>query len=598
MQMAEDVAGALPTEASTVGAIALAAAEGHGGEALTRPGTPPVTYRQLGRAIREIAGGLAALGLEGGNRVSILAGTRPEWTLVDFAALCAGTVVVPIYHTNSPQECAYVLAHAEVRAVICEDADQAAKVAAVRGACPTLEHVIVMEGAAEGAISLDDLRALGEAAPRDLCLRRLAAVRTDDVATIVYTSGTTGPPKGCLITHGNLLAMVRMYDHQLQLSTAPPVVYLYLPLAHSLARVAQIVTIDAGGTLAFWGGDPKAIVGELAQIRPTHFPSVPRVFEKIHAGVLGTVAEQGALRQAVFRRAVATGAAVRRRRRAGRAVARADRLRHAVGDRLVLARVRTLFGDRLVLGLTGAAPIGRDVLAFFDACGVEVLEGYGMTETAAGATLNTPGHAKLGSVGRPLPGTGVAIAVDGEVLMRGPHVFAGYHRDADATRRTIVDGWLRSGDLGELDDEGFLSIVGRKKDLIITSSGKNISPENLESALRETRWIANAIVHGDRRPYLVALVTLDPDEAPKLAEEVGVPPEPALMATHDRVRAAIQRDVDAVNERFARIEQIKRFGILPRDLSQAEGELTPTLKIKRAVVSERYAAELAALYDT
>jgi long-chain acyl-CoA synthetase len=597
VEIVEDVAGGRPTVGSTVGAIALAAAERHAGEALTRPGAPPVTYREFGRAIREIAGGLAALGLEGGDRVSILAGTRPEWTLADFGALCAGAVVVPIYHTNSPQECAYVLAHAEVRAVICEDAHQAAKVAAVRGTCPTLEHVIVMEGDAEDAMSLDDLRARGASGPPDVCERRLAAVRADDVATIVYTSGTTGPPKGCLITHGNLLAMVRMYDQQLQLSAAPPVVYLYLPLAHSLARVAQIVTIDVGGTLAFWGGDPKAIVGELAQIRPTHFPSVPRVFEKIHAGVLGTVAEQGALRQALFRRAVATGGAVRRRRRAGRAVGRADRVRHAVGDRLVLARIRALFGDRLVLGLTGAAPIGREVLEFFDACGVEVLEGYGMTETSAGATLNAPGQAKLGSVGRPLPGTGVAIAADGEVLMQGPHVFAGYHRDPDATRRTIEDGWLRSGDLGELDDEGFLTIVGRKKDLIITSSGKNISPENLESALRETRWIANAIVHGDRRPYLVALVTLDADVAPKLAEELGVPPEPALMATNDRVRAAIQRDVDAVNERFARIEQIKRFGILPRDLSQAEGELTPTLKIKRAVVSERYAADLAALYD-
>jgi long-chain acyl-CoA synthetase len=315
------------------------------------------------------------------------------------------------------------------------------------------------------------------------------------------------------------------------------------------------------------------------------------------AGVLGAAAQQGALRQAVFRRAVATGGAVHRRRRAGRAVGPADRLRHAVGDRLVLARVRALFGDRLVHGLTGAAPIGREILEFFDACGVEVLEGYGLTETCAAATLNAPGRAKPGSVGPGLAGTGVAVAADGEVLIRGPHVFAGYHRDPDATSRTIEDGWLRSGDLGTLDNEGFLTITGRKKDLIITSSGKNISPENLETALRETRWIANAVVHGDRRPYLVALVSLDPDAAPELAEELGVPPDPAMLATDDRVRAVIQRDVDEVNARLARIEQIKRFRILPRDLSQAEGELTPTLKVRRPVVSERYAAALAALYE-
>jgi long-chain acyl-CoA synthetase len=584
------------THPATVGAVALAAAERHAGDALTRPGTAPVSYAELGRAVREIAGGLAALGVERGDRVSILAGTRPEWTLADFGAMCAGAIVVPIYQTNSPEECAYVLRHAEVRAVVCEDAEQAAKVDAVRDACPALEHVVIMQGEAAGAVGLDALRARGASAPADLCERRLDAVRPDDVATIVYTSGTTGPPKGCLTTHANLLSTVRMYDERLALRDTHPIVYLYLPLAHSLARVAQIVTIEAGGTIAFWGGDPKAIVGELAQVRPTHFPSVPRVFEKIHAGVVGAVEDQGALRRAIFRRALATGAAVRRSERAGRALGRADRVRHVAGDRLVLAKVRALFGDRLVLGLTGAAPIGREVLEFFDACGVQVLEGYGMTETCAAATLNAPGRAKLGTVGPPLTGSDVSLGDDGEVLMRGPHVFAGYHRDTDATNATMENGWLRSGDLGEIDAEGYLTITGRKKDLIITSSGKNISPENIESALRETRYIANAVVHGDRRPYLVALLTLDPDEAPKLAEELGVPPDPSLMATDERVRAAIRRDVDAVNARFARIEQIKRFAILPRDLSQADGELTPTMKIKRPVVTERYAPELAALY--
>jgi long-chain acyl-CoA synthetase len=258
--------------------------------------------------------------------------------------------------------------------------------------------------------------------------------------------------------------------------------------------------------------------------------------------------------------------------------------------------VRAVFGDRLTVGMTGAAPIGRDVLEFFDACGVLILEGYGMTETCAAATLNTPDALRLGSVGRPLPGTGIGLGEDGEILLRGPNVFAGYHDDAESTRETVRDGWVYTGDLGSIDADGYLTITGRKKDLIITSSGKNISPDNLESLLRETRWISNAVVYGDRRSYLVALVTLDPDEVPALAEQLGVPADPAAMAADERVRQVIQHDIDEVNARVARIEQVKRFAILSRDLTMADGELTPTLKVKRAVVNERYEAEIAALY--
>jgi long-chain acyl-CoA synthetase len=582
--------------AANVGAIALSAAQRHSGAALTRPGAPPIDYPGLGRAVREIAGGLAALGVETGERVAILAGTRPEWTLADFGALCAGATVVPIYHTNSTEECAYVLAHSEARAVICEDPSQAAKVAAVRDRCPALEDVILMEGEADGGISLAELRRRGADAPAALCEERMAAVGPDDVATIVYTSGTTGPPKGCLVTHANLVATVRMYDERLELSARRPIIYLYLPLAHSLARVTQVVCVDVGGELAFWGGDPQRIADELSEIHPTHFPSVPRVFEKIHSVALGSVAQSGAAKQAVFRRALQSAGRVRRRERAGEPVARLDRLRHRVGDKLALSRVRAVFGERLELGLTGAAPIGREILEFFDACGVLVLEGYGMTESCAAATLNTPAEVRFGTVGRPLPGTQVAVAPNGEVLIHGPHVFRGYERDPDATAAALEDGWLHTGDLGELDGDGFLTITGRKKDLIITSGGKNISPENLESALRETRFVANAVVIGDRRSYLVALLTLDPQEAPKLAQELGVPPGIASMAADERVIAAIQRDVDEVNARFARIEQIKRFAILPRDLSQAEGELTPTLKVKRPAVHEHFAGEIATLY--
>jgi long-chain acyl-CoA synthetase len=583
---------AAPPAATTLGGLALDAAR-HTGVALTGPGGTH-DYAEFDRAVREIAAGLAGLGIAPGDRVGILAGTRPEWTLSDFGALCAGAIVVPVYHTSSPEECGYVLGHAEVRVLICEDPGQAAKIAAVRGELPALEHVVLMTGEAPGTIGLPELRARGAGAPH-IAEERVAALSPEHPATIVYTSGTTGPPKGCVLTHANLLATVAMYEARLDLRAA--VIYLYLPLAHALARVTQIVCIDVGGTLAFWSGDPKAIMDDLGRIRPTHFPSVPRVFEKIHAGVLSDVEEQPALRQALFRRALAVGAHVGPRLRAGDRVGRLERLRHRAVDRLVLSRIRGLFGDRLELGLTGAAPIGRDILEFFAACGVLVLEGYGMTETCAAGTLNTPGELRLGSVGQPLPGTDVAFADDGEILMRGPHVFARYHRNPDATAETVQDGWLRSGDLGVLDSDGYLSITGRKKDLIITSSGKNISPENLESALRERRYIANAVVCGDRRPYLVALLTLDAEELPALAERLGAEADAEALAADPSVRELIQAEVDAVNATVARIEQIKRFTLLPRDLSQAAGELTPTLKVKRPVVQGRYAPQIEALYS-
>ena len=587
-----------PPGAGTVAGIALLASGWREGDALTAPGREPITYAELGRAIREIAGGLAALGIERGDHVAILAGTRPEWTLADLGALSAGATVVPIYQTNSPEECEYILAHAGVRAVFCEDADQVAKVEQVRERCPELEHVIVFDGEAPGAVTLAALRAGVAETGEAVVAERLARVGPRDIATIVYTSGTTGPPKGCVVSHSSLLATVAMYVRELELRDSHMVIYLFLPLAHSLARVAQYATLEAGGTLAFWGGDPARIIDELAEVRPTHFPSVPRIYEKVHAAVLNGVAEQGRVKQTLFHWAIREGGKARVAGREGVPLGRLAAARFRLADRLVLSKVRGMFGDRLAMALCGAAPIGREVLEFFDACGVLVLEGYGMTETCAAATLNTPDAVRYGSVGRPLAGTEVAIADDGEILMAGPHVFDGYHRDPDATNAIMSDRWLRSGDLGEVDADGYLHITGRKKDLIITSSGKNISPENIESALRETRWISQAVVAGDRRSYLVALLTLDPDEAPKLAEELGIPADLATMSRDERVHAAIRRGVDEVNARFARIEQVKRFDILERDLSQEEGELTPTLKVKRPVIHGRYGDRIERLYES
>jgi long-chain acyl-CoA synthetase len=588
------------TRARTLVEMTLRATATHQGPALRYPsadGWAEMSYAELGTAVREIARGLIALGIKPGDRVSILSGTKPEWTLADLGSLCAGAVVAPIYHTNSPDECRYVLEHAGSRLVFCEDAEQAAKVAQVRHLCPALEHVVTFDGAGAGAISLGELRARGESVDSAALDELAKLIEPDDTATIVYTSGTTGPPKGCVTTHRNCMATASMYEQQLGFAPGEPVVFMFLPLAHTLARLTQMVVIDVGGTIAYWRGDPRLVLEDLAATRPTHVPSVPRVYEKVHTKALAGVEEASRAKRAIFHWALATGRRARELERRGRRPAGLLKGRYALADKLVLSKVRGLFGPDIKLALTGAAPIARDVLEFFDACGVLILEGYGMTETTAAATLNTADQFRFGTVGRSLPGAEVKIADDGEVLMRGPHVFPGYFRDDEATRETFTeDGWLRSGDLGSIDADGFLHITGRKKDLIITSSGKNISAANIESALREIRWVSQAVVYGDNRSYLVALLTLDPDEAPALAARCGIGADAAAMARDERVHAELAREVERVNEGFARIEQVKRFTILERDLSQEDGELTPTMKVKRAVVYREYADAIDALY--
>jgi long-chain acyl-CoA synthetase len=591
------------TGAATLAEMVMRATSAAHGPALRYArgdGWTELSYAELGSAVREIAGGLIALGIKPGDRVSILSGTRAEWTLADLGALCAGTVVAPIYHTNSPEECQYVLEHAESRVVFCEGAEQVAKVERVREHCPKLEHVVSLDDSGEGAISLTELRGMAAQVDPEALEEIARRVRPEDTATIVYTSGTTGPPKGCVTTHANCMATARMYEQQLEFATThePIVVFMFLPLAHSLARVTQMVVLDVGGTIAYWRGDPKLVLEDLAATRPTHVPSVPRVFEKVHTKAISGVEEGGRMKRAIFNWALESGRRLRDLERRGGSPGVLLRGRHALADRLVLSKVRDLFGPDIRLALTGAAPIGKDVLEFFDACGVLILEGYGMTETTAAATLNTQSRFRFGTVGRVLPDAEIAIAPDGEVLMRGPHVFAGYYKNEEATGETLTeDGWLHSGDLGSIDDDGFLRITGRKKDLLITSSGKNISAANLETALREIRWVSQAVVYGDNRSYLVALLTLDPDEVPALAAKLGVDPDVGAMSHEERVHAELAREVEHVNSRFARIEQIKRFAILDRDLTQEHGELTPTMKVKRAVVYREFAEMFEALYD-
>ena len=579
--------------------MVLGAAARFSGVALQFPRgeeTIEITYPELGVICTEIARGLIALGVEPGDRVSILGLTSANWTLADCGSLCAGAVVTPIYHTNSPEECAYVLAHSEARLIFCDDAAQAAKIEQIRDRCPALQHVVAFEPV-PGAITLEELRQRGADIPPERVHERLAATDPDDLATLVYTSGTTGPPKGCMLSHENFLATMRMYAQQLGLGPAHSM-FQFLPLAHVLARIAQAVTLSVGARVVYWGGDMAKIIDELPAASPTHIPAVPRIYEKIHGAVAGRAAEGRPYERAMFQWALRCGAKARPVLRARRQPDLLTDLQYRLADRLVLSKVRRVFGSGLEVALVGAAPVAADLLEFFDVCGVLVLEGYGLTESCAAGTINTVNAVRFGTVGRALPGAEVAIADDGEILIRGPLVFKGYYKDPAATDEVLADeGWLRTGDLGELSDDGFLSITGRKKDIIITSSGKNVTPVNIESELRDSRYITEAVVYGDRRQYLVAMLTLDRDEAAKLAGRLGIANDPATIANDPQVHAELQREVDRINQKFARIEQIKRFAILDHELTQADGELTPTLKVKRAFVYDKYADLFARLYE-
>ena len=559
-----------------------------------------VSFRELSTTVEEISLGLADLGIEAGDRVAILSHTRPEWTYACFGVLTTGAVAVSIYPTNSPQECHHVLENSGSRAVFVEDEEQLAKVREVRSALPDLEWVIVMESGADGRgaeqaepVSLAAVRQRGRARDPSQVGERVGAVSPEDPCLYIYTSGTTGPPKGCILTHRNYREVCTMAESR-DVLLPGGLVYLFLPLAHAFAVLAQFLAVDLGGTIAYWERDPQKIIPNLAEVKPTDLPSIPRIFEKAHATATSRMAEEGGLRARLFSWAVGVGRTAWELESRGQRPPALLRARHALADRVVLSKVRARFGGNLRQAITGAAPIAAEILEFFWACGIPVLEGYGMTETATVATLNTLEDYRLGSVGKPLPGVAIEIADDGEVLVRGANVFQGYHRDDEATAEALVDGWLRTGDLGYLDDDGFLYITGRKKDILITAGGKNITPANLENALKRNRWISQAVVLGDRRPYLVALVTLDADEVGAFAARHGLAVEDVPGSAE--MTAEVQRAVDAVNAQVGRVAQIKRFRILPRDLSLQAGELTPSLKVKRALVAERYAREVEELY--
>jgi long-chain acyl-CoA synthetase len=553
------------------------------------------SFSEVLEIVRPLALGLVELGVKKGDRVSILGNTRPEWTYFDFAALSIGATVVPIYQTNSPEECRYVLENSDAKIVIVEDDEQLEKIRKVRDQLPQLEQVVRMTGSSEDALSMEDLAAKGASGDGARWESLYSAVTPADICTFIYTSGTTGPPKGCVISHGNYRSMLDMVN-ETSVIEGEDVSYLYLPLAHSFALLIQLGSFDLGATLAYWERDPLKILPNLAELKPTYFPSVPRIFEKIYTAANSGMEKEGGLKKTIFHWAIGVGKKMRAVERSGRKPGFLLSRQYAFADDKVLSKIRNLFGGKLRLAVSGAAPISPDILSFFDAAGVLVLEGWGMTETSTAATISSPDDFKVGTIGKPFPGCEVKIADDGEILVKGPNVFQGYHKNEEATRETIVDGWLHTGDIGEIDSEGFIKITGRKKDIIITAGGKNITPANLEADIKQHPLVAQCVVVGDRRPYLVALVTLDPEDAVAYAKEHGLPEDPVQLASNADIKASIEAHVEEINKNYARVEQVKKIAILKQDLSQETGELTPTLKVKRAVVTSKHEAEIEALY--
>jgi len=540
-----------------------------------------MSYGEVYRRCEAIAGGLAALGVQIGDRIGILSENRPEWTLADLGALCAGAVVVTVYPTLTADESAYILDHAGVRVVFAENAEQLAKIRAVRDKLRDVERIVLFEGHDPDAVALADLESLGPGAAR---LAEAAALPGETVFSILYTSGTTGVPKGVVLTHHNAIATLEAVMQATPDTTPYDLNCSFLPLAHALERMAgELVLLYMGRTMAFARG-LQTLPDDLLAVRPSFLVVVPRVLEKICARFHARLAGEPAWKRRLARWSFGVGRQASMAWERGRPLGGWLRLRYALADRLVFAKIRARLGGNLKLLACGSAPLSVDVARFFHGAGITVCEGWGATETSAPVTINLPHDYRLGSVGKPIPGVEVRLADDGELLVRGPGVFREYYRDPETTRAAFTeDGFYRTGDIGRVDEDGYYYIVDRKKELIITSNGKNVAPQKLESLLRERMMISNALVHGDRRPCLVALITVDREAAAGL--------DPAA------VRERVAGEIEAVNAKLPRFEQIKAFAILDGDFSHEGGELTLTLKLRRRVVEARYRDLLESLYD-
>jgi long-chain acyl-CoA synthetase len=550
-----------------------------------------VSWEEAGRRAEELAHGFLALGLKKGDAFAILATTRLEWALADFALSQLGVVAVPVYPTSSPKDCAYILEHSGAVGILVED-DARDRIEAIRSETPKLEHMLALS-------ELDGLAERGREHAREhpgAVERATAAIDENDLLMIVYTSGTTGPPKGCMMLNRNYASVVEALEEIRLLEGAGETNLLFLPLAHTFAQLVLYSGAALGFTIAFQP-DMLRIAESMQQVKPTGMPSVPRIYEKTHAAVTAQFDAATGVKRKLVDWSLGVGRRASALQQQGRPLPAGLAVQHRIADRLVFSKVKEKLGGRLKFAISGAAPISVDILEFFHALDVLILEGYGLTETASGCSVNRPDQFRFGTVGPVLPGIDVRIAEDGEILIRGDNIFGGYYRDEEATRQAIDgEGWFHTGDVGELDG-GFLRITDRKKDLIVTAGGKNVAPQNIENALKTSKYVSQALAVGDRRPYIVVLVTLDEQEIRGWATERGIDGSLEELSRREEVRRLVQGLVDDVNRDRTRFEQVKKFAILPREFSAEHEELTPTLKTKRSVVERNFAAEIERLYS-
>lgn len=550
-----------------------------------------VSAKQFNDEVRQLAKGFMAAGIEAGESVAIMSRTRYEWTLSDFALWTAGAVPVPVYETSSPDQVTWICSDSAVVAMVVEDAGHASLVAKIRQELPQLRDLWQIDTG-----GLDELAAAGSDISDESLDERRATLDRASLATIIYTSGTTGRPKGCELTHDNFLALTENATERLQevVSVDGASTLLFLPLAHVFARFVEVLAIYSGSTLGHTD-DPKRVIEDLGTFHPTFLLSVPRVFEKIYnsseqkatAGGKGKIFAWAAKVAIDYSKAQDTGGP-------GFAL----RAQHKVADRLVYGKLKDAMGGRLQYAVSGGAALGERMGHFFRGVGLIVLEGYGLTETTAPANVNTPDLIKIGSVGRPLPGAGVRIAEDGEILIKGSNVFRGYHNNPEATAEALRDGWFHTGDLGELDDDGFLKVTGRKKEILVTAAGKNVSPAVLEDRLRSSPLVSQCMVVGDGRPFIGALVTLDDEMLPTWAANHGLEGLTVEEARkNDLVLAEVQKAVDHANAAVSRAESIRKFDILEADFTEENGYLTPSMKLRRNRVMETMPERVDALYD-
>ncbi len=576
-----------------------------GREAFRKPagdGWTSYTWQETGERVRDLAAGLLALGIQPEDRVGIASSTRVEWIFADLAIMSAGAATTTIYPTTPSADVSFILSDSDSRAVFAEDDAQIAKIREHRAELPSLEKVITFDGTPDGefVITLDELAEQGRKllADRPNAVEKAsAAVGPETLATVMYTSGTTGRPKGvrlvndCWVYEGVAVAstgILRPDDVQ----------YLWLPLSHSFGKVLLATQLAVGMSSAV-DGEISRLVENLAVVRPTFMAGAPRIFEKVYARVLASVEEEGGLKLKIFNWAFAVGKQYSAEDRAGRKPSALLAARQRIADRLVFSKLRKRFGGQIRFFVSGAAPLSKDIAEWFHAAGIVILEGYGLTESSAGTFVNRPGNPRLGTVGQVFGGTEVRIAEDGEVLLRGPGVMRGYHNLPEETAEALdPDGWLHTGDVGELDDEGFLRITDRKKDLIKTSGGKYVAPQHLEVLFKAVcPYVSQIVVHGDQRNYCTALIAVDSEAIVPWAEHNGLADLPyEALVQRSELREMLAAHVKELNDRLARWETIKDFVVLPTDLTIESGELTPSLKVKRRVVEQKYGDLLDGMY--